>query len=517
MSAALKRPGHKEFFLDEDLFARTFLSDAMKVETPQFHKHMYKLLADTSKRYVAIIAPRGHAKSTLSSLTVPLHRLLYGREKNILIISETEDQAKDHLSSLKSELEQNELIRSYFPKLHFTKWTEEKIIVQGGPFNIDCQIVVKGSKQKIRGHKYKNQRPTLIIMDDVEGEDNMTNEDVRNDLKRRIDAAIIPALDPQIGRLFMIGTIVHYDSYLNEIYTSADRPNQSVGTAGDWYYVFYKAIENYGTKQEKALWPEWQPLKRLHSERIRMAKNGREYIWWQEYMNEPTAGSSQLFKPEYFKQRHNYHIRHIGGINWLCKPDGTPVRNCQVFIGVDPAISTSRKADKFAMAVIAVDHLDNRYLIRLVLTRIGSASGQANLIIENAMSHNAIGVAIETTAYQQALATQVKERMHKAGNYFRIFEFKPRDRKNERLRSLEYPISQGRLLFPKNTSDTDPIAQAITQFTQYPRSKNDDAMDAIYYAYEITQAPPKVARSQAIPKDQQPKIPLVKEHNWKTL
>jgi len=517
VSAALKHISHQELFLNEDLFVQTFLPDMAKVKSPQFHKDMYRLLADPSKKMVAIIAPRGHAKSSLSSLTVPLHRLLFAQEKNILIISETEDQAKDHLNSLKSELQENSLIKAYFPKLHFTKWTEEKIIVQGGPYNTDCQIVVKGAKQKIRGHKYKNQRPTLIILDDIEGEDNMTNEEVRNDLKRRIDAAIIPALDPQIGRIFMVGTIVHYDSYLNEIYTGSDIKGQAVGKSGSWDYVFYKAIQNFGTKNEKALWPEWQPLERLHAERKRMAKSGREYIWYQEYMNEPTAGSEQAFKPQYFKNRHRYHVRNIGGVNWLCTPNGKPVRNCNVFLGIDPAISTKRKADHFAMSVIAVDHLDQRYLIRQVLTRIPLASAQAKLIIDTAMSHHANAIGIETTAYQQALAGAVRERMSKTSNYFRIYEFKPRDHKNERLRSLEYPISEGRLLFPRNTSDTDPVAQTIQQFIQYPRSKRDDGMDAIYYANEICQAPPKVSRSQAIPKDQMPKNPTLKEYDWKTL
>ena len=514
---------YKRMFMDEDYFAQECLPEVRTIEPANFHKDLFRLLSDTSKQYVAIIAPRGHGKSSVSTTIVPLHRILFGQERNILIMSETEGQAKAHLDSLKYQLQENPLIKTYFPTLSFPKWTEERIVVKGTtPFGtpINCQLIVKGSKQKVRGLNYQQQRPTLIIMDDVEGEDNMSSEDVRNDFKRRIDAALLPAIDPQIGRVFMIGTIVHYDSYLNEIWTKSDTPNENVGKSGVWEYVFYRAIENYGTDKEKALWPEWMSIAKLHSKRIQLARNGREYLWFQEYQNEPTAGDSQLFKPEYFETRHNYHIKYMNGDNWLCdNTTGDPVRNCFTFLGVDPAISLGRTADHFATCVIAVDHHGKKYVMNIKLQRINSVAAQAKLISELVHNFHIRKVGIETIAYQQALATQLREDMASTGHYYMIEEFKPRDRKNERLKNLEYPISQGRLIFPPSKSDQDPIAQTIEQFKAYPRGKHDDGMDATFYADIVTQRPAKITLSNAIPNSVQKTMNYrnTVETNWKVL
>lgn len=516
----MNTPDLKRMFMDEAYWAEWTFPDVVRAKTPEFHKHLYRLLSDPKKRKVAIISPRGHGKSTVSTTFIPLHRMLFGQERNILIMSETEDQAIAHLETIKNHLENNKRLKALFPNLQFTKWTTEKIRVKGGPFNIDCQIIVKGSKQKVRGLNYQQQRPTLVIMDDVEGEDNMDNEDVRNQLKRRIDAALIPAIDPIIGRVFMIGTIVHHDSYLNELWLNSDTPQQPVGKSGSWDYVFFRAIENFGTKHEKALWPEWQSLERLHSERRELARKGREYLWWQEYMNEPTAGEQQIFKPEYFETRHNYHVKWMNDHNWLCdNKTGQPVRNCFVYIGVDPAISTSKSADHFALTVLAIDHYGKKYVIKQVLTRINSVSAQAELIAEHVHNFHARKVGIETIAYQQALATQLREDMHKTGRFYPIEEFKPRDRKNERLKNLEYPISQGRLFFPHTKSDKDPVAVTIEQFKGYPRSKHDDGMDSVYYADLISQAPSKVTLGEAISSRNTELITTRNrvETNWKVL
>jgi hypothetical protein len=56
----------------------------------------------------ALAAPRGNAKSTLTSLIVPLWCIVGSRKKFIVIISDTSEQAEEFLEQIKAELEANE-------------------------------------------------------------------------------------------------------------------------------------------------------------------------------------------------------------------------------------------------------------------------------------------------------------------------------------------------------------------------------------------------------------------------
>jgi predicted phage terminase large subunit-like protein len=153
------------------------------------------------------------------------------------------------------------------------------------------------------------------------------------------------------------------------------------------------------------------------------------------------------------------------------------------------------------------------------LQRINSVAAQAKLISDLVHNFHIRKVGIETIAYQQALATQLREDMQNTGNYYMIEEFKPRDRKNERLKNLEYPISQGRLVFPSSKSDQDPIAQTIEQFKAFPRGRHDDGMDAVFYADIISQRPAKTPKTHAIPSAILKEMPNYNkvETNWKVL
>jgi len=65
--------------------------------------------AEDRKERIAIAAPRGHAKSTIVSLVYVLWCLLYNKEKLILLISNTEDQAVKFLRDIREQIESNPL------------------------------------------------------------------------------------------------------------------------------------------------------------------------------------------------------------------------------------------------------------------------------------------------------------------------------------------------------------------------------------------------------------------------
>ena len=86
--------------------------------TPGFHKELYKLYTDFSLKKVAVAAPRGHAKSTITNLIFLSWIVAYNKAHFIFIISNTLKQSTLHLETLKSELAYNDNFKMLYGSLN---------------------------------------------------------------------------------------------------------------------------------------------------------------------------------------------------------------------------------------------------------------------------------------------------------------------------------------------------------------------------------------------------------------
>ena len=139
---------------------------------PMFHKEMWDMCCSDNK-FVAIAAPRGHAKSTSISLSYVLACVLFRERKFVLMVSDTEAQASMFLGQITQELQENKDIIELFgiktneeDIVKFEKDSQTDIIVSftdGTKF----RIMAKGSEQKLRGMLWNGARPDLIVCDDL--------------------------------------------------------------------------------------------------------------------------------------------------------------------------------------------------------------------------------------------------------------------------------------------------------------------------------------------------------------
>src|SRR5882757_9620642 len=74
--------------------------------SPEFHTEVWDLYTSQNK-FVAIAAPRGHAKSTAVTLGYGLATLLFRERKFMLLVSDTEAQAALFLGNIKNSLMDN--------------------------------------------------------------------------------------------------------------------------------------------------------------------------------------------------------------------------------------------------------------------------------------------------------------------------------------------------------------------------------------------------------------------------
>lgn len=132
-----------------------------------FHKEMFSLTERYDKKLNVVMAFRGSGKSTILNLSNAIWSIVGKHQKKfVLIISKSGVQAQAHFENIKTELESNELLKQDLGpfRVSGTEWGGYSIELP----RYNAKIMCIRSLQNIRGVKYKNMRPDLIICDDME-------------------------------------------------------------------------------------------------------------------------------------------------------------------------------------------------------------------------------------------------------------------------------------------------------------------------------------------------------------
>ena len=447
------------------LFGRYCFPTALRKQTPPFHHEVYTALANDKKKRVLIAAPRGTAKSTVTTLIYPLWKIAFKSSTEdlfIVIISESQTQSINFLSRLKYHIIHSDKFRETFGDMGpntAKRWTNNDIILNNG-----ARVVAVGTGQRVRGFIEGDTRPNLIIVDDFESELNAFTAEARAKNRKWVTEAVIPSLSDE-GEIAMIGTVISEDCFL---YWAKE--------SSAWHTLWYSIWD----EEEKSIWPERFPKSRILDIKKEFESVGNLNGFYQEYMNIAQSPDNAPFKPEWIKL-HHYDYKRINGQNCLVRSvgDEEKVIPVEIYSGVDPASSLSSTADFFVIATVAIDNDNNRYIVDIFRGRISPAE-QPQKIIDTYKKYKPRRMKIETIGYQEALRTAVRSIMMEEGLYIPGLEkgVKPRTRKSERLLSLVPSFAKGQFFFRPE----DMTAQQ--EFLSYPKGKHDDVMDAIWTGLE---------------------------------
>tara|TARA_R100001594_G_scaffold3754_7_gene13855 strand:- start:1311 stop:2813 length:1503 start_codon:yes stop_codon:yes gene_type:complete len=449
------------------LFGKHCFPTALKKSTPPFHTNIYRDLADEEKRRVLIAAPRGTAKSTVTTLIYPLWKAAFktsNEELFIVIISESQAQSINFLSRIKYHLTYSTQFKQIFGDLGpetASKWTHTDIVLANG-----TRMVAVGTGQRVRGFLQGDTRPNLIIVDDFESELNAYTPEARAKNRKWLTEAVIPSLSDE-GKIAMIGTVISEDCFLCWAKESSA-----------WNVLWFSIWDD----DEKSIWPERFPKERILGIKEEFKSVGNINGFFQEYMNIAQSPDDAPFQPDWIKI-HNWEYKRIDGQNCLVQnygdEDNEKIKAVELYTGVDPASSLSARADYFVIATIAIDNENNKYVVDIYRDRISPAE-QPDKIIETYKKFKPRRIKVETVGYQEALRTAVRELMKEEQLYIPGLEagVKPRNSKSERLLSLVPLFAKGTFYFrPEDT-------HAQGEFLSYPKGKHDDIMDAIWTALD---------------------------------
>lgn len=437
--------------------------------TPEFHKELWAYCCLPDK-YVAIAAPRGHAKSTAVTLTYVLAEVCFRSSDFVVILSDTETQAIQFLNDIKSELSrtgEEGVLREMFQIKRFLKDNEKDIIVQcedGHQF----RILARSSGQAIRGLKWRNKRPNLIVGDDLENDEIVLNDERREKFRDWFFRALMPCLS-DTGKIRIVGTILHFDSLLERFmppttgdkakYTITDGLRQySVDPTRKWRSIKYRGHTDFDDFSE-LLWPEQFSADRYISIQQDYIDQGVPEGYAQEYLNYPISEHNAFFRLEDFLPMDGNDMEEPG----------------HFYVTGDFAISQKQKADYTVLIVVKMT--SDGYIHVVDVRRDRWDSRQiVDEIFNIAARYDPELFIFEEGQIEKAIKPFLLEEEERRGQFLSYDTVRPSNDKRVRAQPIRGRMRMGRVKFHKESDWYPAFEQELRRFD---RGEHDDQVDAM--------------------------------------
>lgn len=433
------------------LFFNIYFPHYVKYPIAEFQKDIFRITEDSENKLACIISFRGSGKSTLITLSYSIWAVLgIQKKKFVLIICHTQAQARYHMASLKYELEHNRLLKSdlgpFREDVGSGEWAMSSVVFK----NTGARIMVASVDQSVRGIRHRQDRPDLIILDDIEDMNSVRTFEGRNKTFDWFSREIIPLGD--IGtRIIAVGNLLHEDSLMMQLKRKMDRKEiQGI-------YRWFPLVDEKG----KVSWSEKFDTQGKIEELRASILN--EAAWLMEYLLINTSDSTRVIWPEWIQY-------------YQTMPEKIEKNEYRgAFIGGDLAISEKERADCTAMVTahvfgygeemkiyIAPDPINDRMdfstsleVAKLLSTSLSYKERNAHLYVEN-------------NGYQESFIQMIEKNRR-----IPITGIPSRGDKRTRLALVSTVVKSGQVLFPEKG-----VEELIPQLTGFGTERHDDLADA---------------------------------------
>lgn len=438
---------------DHAWFFRIYLGEGIEFKSAPFHYDMFRLTMDDSVSLAAIVAFRGSAKSTIMGLSYPIWAITGIQQKKfILILTRTQNQARQYLSNTKNELAREGLLRQDLGPFEMPddEWSSQSIVIP----KYGARITVASADQSIRGIRHGAHRPDLIIADDVEDLASVRTQEGRDKTFNWFTGDVIGA-GTQSTKIILIGNLLHQDSLLMRFKKLIDLKRL------DGQFMSVPILREDGT----IAWPGQFPTME-HIERYKR-RFASEAAWLRECMLRIIADDDQVIPLPWIQ----YYDRI---------PDNLPSYR-HTLIGVDLASSKALTADYTAMVAVEV-YGRGKNLRAFVLPNplnqrlspLETTEAAKYLAARMRKNWKKPRFYVEEVGYQVA-ATQAMKQEGLDATGAKVHGASKRDR----LRAVSYLVESGKVTFPRQGAEL-----LITQITGLGTETKDDLADAFAIALQ---------------------------------
>ena len=303
-----------------------FLKHVIGAKLSDFHYEELSLLygEDKPNRYVCVISPRGHLKTTLFSIYYVAWKLYRENKFLIAISSSTMDQGKRIMSTLRDAINDNELLEKLMPKSRDFLWNKTEISTVNRN-----HVAIKMFGTSVRGTQVD-----LYVFDDVLRDlENMTQEQAKDIFW----GICFPCVQARKGQIVVVGTPQTTDDLLADI-TGEDDDGKPMHKDWKWKRFSAASLDENGNL-ETVLWPENFTIDELRG--IRSDQGPLRFD--REYLCNPLSGGSSIFQDSLIKRQMISFESNIRN------------KTSSYFLGMDMAISRKDTADFTVFTVIEKD------------------------------------------------------------------------------------------------------------------------------------------------------------------
>jgi len=432
------------------------------------------------------LSPRGSGKSFWVALAFPLRELLEGREKYVVIISDTDEQAKKFIAGIAAELEFNDEILAAYPEAagRGPQWRVDFLELRNG-----CAVEALSTGKSIRGRKHKGERPTLVLLDDLQ-----KTLDMRSATQRANDydwyLRDVRLVGSPTTNFVHVGTALHQEAiacqfqrspeWTTKVYRAIEKWPDRMDLWNDWKNILFDYTDDHRRKKadaffnerqaemthgSKVLWPSREPLAALMLEWASIGQAAFD----SEKQNNPVDPSQVEWPAEYFEH----------GLFWF---DDWPQDLSVKVIFLDPSKGQQSKQHDY-QAIVRYGRDRQGYEYVEADMRRQDVDALCATSVQHVIEFQPEVFGLEAEAWQELLMVPLKQKAELRKVNFAIRGIKQGGIPKEvRIRRLTDPLAQRKMRFKRRSPGTQIL---VDQLKQFPIADHDDGPDALEGARRI--------------------------------
>ena len=461
------------------MIAKTFFPERFYLLfAEEVHGKIFDLI-DGPANKVAIAAPRGWGKTSIVALALMARWILFRHTGFICYINKSHDAASLQTENLRRELVTNRMIKHFFGDFKqrgVEKSEFDEVFSKKAWVAYDTLVWPRGAGQQVRGVLFKNDRPGLIVIDDLEDPDKINNDEIRKGWYEWLYADVVKAV-PRIGphakdyKIVYIDTLKHEDSVLQKLMDSPE-----------WDSVRLEACDD----DFKSTAPHFMSDEDIEKEWQQHVDAGQTDVFFRELRNLPISTKDAAFQQQYFKYYSLPPERTFRDEIDLKVTDAEVQLNQHIesVVIVDPAKTVKIHSAETAIVGIGIDINSARLYIRDAISEKMYPDEIYDATFQMGISLDAKVIGIEETSLNEFIKQPFKNEMFKRGKFFELVWLKTRGGMKKELRVKEL-VPYYRLGYIYHNASCATMKKLEQQLLMFPRSALWDLMDALAYIIQL--------------------------------
>ena len=488
-------------------FCRYFLQDTFRPkpdnaarELAPIHYEVWDALEDmfVSDAYdkLELVMPRGSSKTTTCdfALTVWVH--CYKLSVYTLICGKTEQDAVEFVRNVRTAFEENPYINAAFGKILDPR--NKRLVCNSLELELTNHTKVQAisSTSSMRGKKFGNFRPSLIIADDYQGKTDILTQEARDrkyntwveDCQYAGDTAVYRngVKVKQATKFVVLGTLMHRDCFMSRLLKD-----------NGYHHIVRRVmdVDDVDAFFNSGLWAQFKAI--LFNPKDEFAKdNAIEFYYaheagmqfstlWPDKYSCLELAMDYFSNPAAFKQELQNDISKVGekAFHAIKHVSAAEIESNDfelTILACDPAVETNAENDYTALCVAGKTSNGFRWIRKGEIMRY-SFDAYIDRVIELLEAYEDIAfVWVEKNTYNGADVREIRKRIaaHDTLKRRRIEIINERQTKNKenKIRAIGGKVDSGFIVF---SDDDEPFYSQVLAYEGEGYTLHDDAPDVV--------------------------------------